>query len=146
VGVIVWISVALAVLAISAATAVFVYFSAEVKKLKRAHSLATQNIETLRQESSREQSGLLNEVQRLDRCLLQVAPKPNQRTGLNFTVRSQVIKMYRQGLSLEKISAETFVPVNEVRLILKVYRNLLQSAAELESGRESQETFSRSGA
>jgi hypothetical protein len=49
------------------------------------------------------------------------------RTGLNLGKRSQVLRMHRRGDSAEQIAAALEIPLQEVELLLKVHRIVLNS-------------------
>ena len=52
---------------------------------------------------------------------------PNLRSGLNLTKRSQVLRMHRNGDAPGLIATALEVPLQEVDLLIKVHRIVLQS-------------------
>jgi hypothetical protein len=55
-----------------------------------------------------------------------VAPTP-PRAGVNLTIRSQALRMYRRGETIQRISAALAVPEQEVELLIKVQRMALDA-------------------
>ena len=63
---------------------------------------------------------------------LQSSPLPPSapivlKTGLNLTKRSQVLRMHRSGDAPDRIATALEVPLQEVDLLIKVHRIVLQS-------------------
>jgi hypothetical protein len=55
-----------------------------------------------------------------------VAPTP-PRAGVNLTTRSQALRMYRRGETIQRIAAALEVPEQEVELLIKVQRLALDA-------------------
>jgi hypothetical protein len=55
-----------------------------------------------------------------------VAPTP-PRAGVNLTIRSQALRMYRRGETIQRISAALAVPEQEVELLIKVQQMSLDA-------------------
>ena len=62
-----------------------------------------------------------------ERAGLLVAPTP-PRSGLNLSKRTQALRMFHRGESPEQIAAALSIPENEVQLLLKVNRILVEHA------------------
>lgn len=60
-----------------------------------------------------------------ERAGLLVAPTP-PRSGLNLSKRTQALRMFHRGESPEQIAAALSIPENEVQLLLKVNRILVE--------------------
>ncbi len=56
-------------------------------------------------------------------------PSSAPRPGLNLSTRSQALRMHRRGETPGQIAAVLQVPVQEVELLLKVHRIVLQNLA-----------------
>lgn len=54
-------------------------------------------------------------------------PSPAPQTSMNFTKRSQVLRMYRRGESAEQIAATLGLPRGEVDLLLKVHQATVEA-------------------
>lgn len=55
-----------------------------------------------------------------------VAPTP-PRAGVNLTIRSQALRMYRRGETIQRIAAALAVPEQEVELLIKVQQMALDA-------------------
>jgi hypothetical protein len=53
------------------------------------------------------------------------SPAPPARRSLNVTTRSQALRMHRRGDTPERIAAALEIPVQEVELLLRVHRIVL---------------------
>ncbi len=56
-----------------------------------------------------------------ERTQLLVAPAP-PKSGLNLTMRTQIVRMFRHGECEDSIAAKLGLPRNEVKLLLKVHK------------------------
>src|SRR5712692_3000267 len=72
--------------------------------------------------SMKELEGRLREVEERSGTVLTPVPK----SGLNFSKRSQALRMHRRGDTAEQIALALGLPRNEVTLLLKVHRIVLQ--------------------
>lgn len=77
-------------------------------------------------ESAKEKvNELAGEVCQMREQTPQMPPPPRQ--GFNLTIRSQALRMHRRGDAPGQIAAALQVPVQEVELLLKVHRIVLQN-------------------
>jgi len=58
---------------------------------------------------------------------VEFAPVPPARPALNISTRSQALRMHRRGDSASQIASALNVPLQEVDLLLKVHRIVLQN-------------------
>ncbi|MGO9096559.1 MAG: hypothetical protein ACLQGV_15220 [Bryobacteraceae bacterium] len=66
-----------------------------------------------------------------------VAPTP-PRAGVNLTIRSQALRMYRRGETIQRISAALEVPEQEVELLIKVQQMSLDAPLPEDAPAEAQ--------
>ena len=71
--------------------------------------------------------GLATEVRDLQQQPAAAAMPAPPRAGLNFSTRSQALRMYRRGDAPAQIAAALDVPLQEVELLLKVHRIVLNN-------------------
>lgn len=107
---------------LSVCLALFVSSKMEIARLRSQNAPAGEpeaaNIAALAEEVTR----LNQSVRSLEASTAQV-PLPTG-SGINWTKRTQVIKMYTRGEAVATISAALQMPSSEVELMLKVHRIL----------------------
>jgi len=72
-------------------------------------------------------NGLATQVQDIQELAPAAPPSPSPRSGLNLSKRSQALRMHRRGDDAAKIAAALGVPFQEIDLLLKVHRIVLQN-------------------
>ncbi len=73
-----------------------------------------------------------------------VAPTP-PRAGVNLTIRSQALRMYRRGETIQRISAALEVPEQEVELLIKVQQMSLDAPLPEDAPPEAQTSSAAAG-
>jgi hypothetical protein len=70
-------------------------------------------------------AGQLHDLPQLPPMPASISPTP--RAGLNLTKRSQVLRMHRKGDAPDRIAAALEVPLQEVDLLIKVHRIVINN-------------------
>lgn len=122
----IWIALGLSVLSLLGCAAVWLLLSSELaRQRKRADDKGFQSNELI-EGCLAEQRRLDTELRRLDRALTdQPWVTSNVRPGMNFTLRGQIIRLYRLGKSEQQIAQDLRRPLKEVQLIVKVFHQLM---------------------
>jgi plasmid stabilization system protein ParE len=94
------------------------------RRTRERHSLLEAALDTANEAVNR----LATEVRDLQQQpRAEVAPAPLPRPALNISTRSQALRMHRRGDSPAQIASVLNVPLQEIDLLLKVHRIVLQN-------------------
>lgn len=86
------------------------------------------NLEAALESTQQSVDGLAAEVRDLQQQGPAAAmPAPPPRAGLNLSTRSQALRMHRRGDAPAQIAAALEVPLQEIELLLKVHRIVLEN-------------------
>lgn len=100
----------------------------QFSKLRRRNAALESELITLRLQSDSAMRSIQQSFDSLHRQFAQLDPRQVAPKALNYTVRGQVMRLHRQGCDSEAIARDLNLPVNEVRMIIKVSRQLLETA------------------
>lgn len=110
----------------------FLALKIEMEALRRDRKAISVAIEGVRTQLE-DLGGRIDEI---DERLANSAPGAAARPGLNFSVRSQALRMARRGDNNQQIAAALGVPEKEVELLLKVQQMVRTPAPDAAAGTE----------
>ncbi|HEY7392070.1 MAG TPA: hypothetical protein VH640_26365 [Bryobacteraceae bacterium] len=105
----------------------FVYAKSLVQAASRRSGELQSEMERTVQATKAGLEALTAEVQDLERQPAVTMAPGNPRPGLNLTNRSQALRLHRRGEPAEKIAGILAIPKQEVDLLLKVHRIVLNT-------------------
>lgn len=95
--------------------------------LERRVRAGQTNFEAALQSTQQTMDGLAAEVRDLQQQPALATMPALPRAGLNFSTRSQALRMHRRGDAPAQIAAALEVPLQEIELLLKVHRIVLDN-------------------
>lgn len=107
--------------------AAFLQASSSTRILDRRSKNRCQELETAFEAAKQTVSSLEEKVQQIEEKTSAAPPPAVPRSGFNLSTRSQALRMNRRGANSSQIAAALQIPIQEVDLLLKVHRIVLNN-------------------